>query len=101
MVMAFMSFKRCLQEDLNAPYGLALVDNTLYVANQAALVRFNYREGQTQADGAPVKVTDLPSAINHHSTTSLAASPARRFLYVGIVSYNTITERGVIGQVER
>src|SRR5690606_18077580 len=42
-------------ENLNAPYGLALIDNALYVANQDALVRFDYREGQTQASGAPVK----------------------------------------------
>src|SRR5690554_970811 len=88
-------------EDLNAPYGLALVDNTLYVANQDALVRFNYREGQTQADGAPVKVTDLPSAINHHWTKALAASPDGRFLYVGIGSNSNITERGMVAEVDR
>jgi glucose/arabinose dehydrogenase len=29
-------------ENLNAPYGLALVGNRLYVANQDALVRFDY-----------------------------------------------------------
>ena len=36
-------------ENLNAPYGLALVGNRLYVANQDALVRFDYRPGQTRA----------------------------------------------------
>lgn len=94
-------FQTVFAEDLNAPYGLALVDNTLYVANQDALVRFNYREGQTQADGAPVKVTDLPSAINHHWTKSLAASPDGRFLYVGIGSNSNITERGMTAEVDR
>src|SRR5690606_9266206 len=39
--------------DLNAPYGLALVDDNLYVANQDALVRFQYTVGQTEADGPP------------------------------------------------
>ena len=34
-------------DNLNAPYGLALVDNNLYVANQDALVRFDYQDGQT------------------------------------------------------
>ncbi|WP_446678028.1 DUF7133 domain-containing protein, partial [Stutzerimonas nitrititolerans] len=34
-------------EDLNAPYGLAFHDGNLYVANQDALVRFDYQEGQT------------------------------------------------------
>ena len=36
-------------KDLNAPYGLALVGNKLYVANQDELVRFDYVAGQTQA----------------------------------------------------
>jgi glucose/arabinose dehydrogenase len=87
--------------DLNAPYGLALVDNKLYVANQDALVRFDYREGQTQASGPSQKVTDLPSLINHHWTKSLAASADGRFLYVGIGSNSNITERGMEAEVSR
>src|SRR5690625_7228117 len=46
-------FQTVFAEDLNAPYGLALVDYALYVANQDALVRFNYQAGKTQAIGAP------------------------------------------------
>lgn len=88
-------------DDLNAPYGLALVDGNLYVANQDALVRFDYSEGQTQASGEPEKVTDLPSAINHHWTKALAASPDGRFLYVGIGSNSNITERGMTAEVDR
>ena len=88
-------------ENLNAPYGLALVGVNLYVANQDALVRFNYREGQTQASGPPVKVASLPSAINHHWTKALTASPDGRFLYVGIGSNSNITERGMPAEVDR
>lgn len=88
-------------DDLNAPYGLALVGNYLYVANQDALVRFDYRPGQTKANGPPAKVTDLPSAINHHWTKALAASPDGRFLYVGIGSNSNITERGMLAEVDR
>ncbi|MGY0556426.1 MULTISPECIES: PQQ-dependent sugar dehydrogenase [unclassified Lysobacter] len=88
-------------ENLNAPYGLALVDGQLYVANQDALVRFDYRDGQTTASGAPVKVTDLPSAINHHWTKALTASPDGRFLYVAIGSNSNITERGMDAEVDR
>ena len=87
--------------DLNAPYGLALVGNRLYVANQDALVRFDYRPGQTQASGPPVKVTDLPSLINHHWTKSLAASPDGRYLYVGIGSNSNIVERGLQAEQDR
>ncbi len=88
-------------DELNAPYGLALVDGTLYVANQDALVRFDYVDGQTRADGPPVTVTHLPSAINHHWTKALAASPDGRFLYVGIGSNSNITERGMAAEVDR
>ena len=87
--------------DLNAPYGLALVGDRLYVANQDALVRFDYREGQTKASGPPTVVTELPSQINHHWTKSLAASADGRFLYVGIGSNSNITERGMVAEVDR
>lgn len=88
-------------ENLNAPYGLALVEGSLYVANQDALVRFEYRDGQTRAEAPPTKVTDLPSAINHHWTKALAASADGRFLYVGIGSNSNITERGMAAEVDR
>jgi glucose/arabinose dehydrogenase len=87
--------------DLNAPYGLALVGESLYVANQDALVRFDYRDGQAEASAAPVKIADLPSAINHHWTKSLAASADGRYLYVGIGSNSNATERGMTAEVDR
>lgn len=93
--------KTVFADKLNAPYGLALVGNALYVANQDALVRFDYADGQTKASGAPVKVTDLPSAINHHWTKSLAASEDGRHLYVGIGSNSNITERGMAVELDR
>jgi len=93
--------KTVFAENLNAPYGLALVGNQLYVADQDALLRFDYREGQTKASGPPEKITDLPSMINHHWTKSLTASPDGRFLYVGIGSNSNITERGMSAEVDR
>jgi len=88
-------------ENLNAPYGLAFIDGALYVANQDALVRFDYTEGQTRAEAPPVTVTPLPSAINHHWTKAMTASPDGRFLYVGIGSNSNITERGMVAEVDR
>ena len=82
-------------ENLNAPYGLALVGSQLYVANQDALLRFEYIVGQTRATAAPVTVARLPSAINHHWTKSLAADADGRYLYIGIGSNSNIGERGM------
>jgi glucose/arabinose dehydrogenase len=88
-------------ENLNAPYGLALIGGRLFVANQDALVRFDYRPGQVRASGPPVVVTPLPAEINHHWTKSLTASADGRFLYVGIGSNSNIGERGVHVEQDR
>ncbi|MCC4621866.1 sorbosone dehydrogenase family protein [Xanthomonas cassavae CFBP 4642] len=93
--------KTVFADKLNAPYGLALIGNALYVANQDALVRFDYRDGQTKASGAPSKLTDLPSAINHHWTKALTASADGRYLYVAIGSNSNITERGMDVEIDR
>ncbi len=88
-------------EGLDAPYGLALIDNRLFVANQDALVSFDYQPGQIRASGPPVLLTKLPSEINHHWTKALAASADGRFLYVGIGSNSNIGERGMAVEEER
>lgn len=82
-------------EKLDAPYGLALIGNQLFVANQDALVRFDYQPGQTRASGAPVTVAQLPSAVNHHWTKALTASSDGRHLFVGIGSNSNVGERGM------
>jgi glucose/arabinose dehydrogenase len=88
-------------ENLNAPYGLAFANGKLYVANQDALVSFDYVTGQTKATGAPTKLADLPAEVNHHWTKSLAVSADGRFLYVGIGSNSNITERGMEVEIDR
>lgn len=88
-------------ENLNAPYGLALIDGRLFVANQDAVVHFDYTEGQTRATGAPVTLAKLPSAINHHWTKAMTAGPEGRFLYVGIGSNSNIAERGMAVEEDR
>ena len=88
-------------ENLNAPYGLALVNGSLFVANQDAVVRFDYVDGQTTANGPPVTLTTLPSEINHHWTKAMTASADGRFLYVGIGSNSNITERGLAAEQDR
>ena len=93
--------KTVFADNLNAPYGLAFANGKLYVANQDALVSFDYTDGQTKAGGPPTKVTDLPAQINHHWTKSLAVSADGRQLYVGIGSNSNVTERGMEVEIDR
>ncbi|WP_220443746.1 PQQ-dependent sugar dehydrogenase [Paracoccus luteus] len=88
-------------DGLNAPYGLALIDGTIFVANQDAVVTFDYADGQTEAAGPPETLTRLPAAINHHWTKAMTASADGRFLYVGIGSNSNITERGMAAEEDR
>ena len=71
---------------LTSPFGMALVGDTLYVANADALVAFPYRSGATRIDAPPRTITALPAERNHHWTKSLAASPDGSRLYVGVGS---------------
>jgi glucose/arabinose dehydrogenase len=87
---------------LNSPFGMALVDGTLYVANTDALVRFPYRDGQTQITEPAIKVADLPGGtINHHWTKNVIASRDGSRLYVTVGSNSNAAENGIEAEVHR
>ncbi|MDR0184812.1 PQQ-dependent sugar dehydrogenase [Lysobacter arvi] len=91
-------------QNLASPFGMALVGDTLYVANADAVVKFPYATGQRQATAAPQKVVDLPGAgdeLNHHWTKSLIASADGTRLYVGVGSNSNIADNGMAAEVDR
>ena len=86
---------------LNSPYGMALVGDTLYVANTDALLAFPYVAGETTMSGKATKVVDLPAAgTNRHWTKSLAAA-ANGWLYVGVGADSNIGEKGMNAEFRR
>ena len=85
-----------LLSGLNAPFGMALIGDLLYVANSDALVRFPYSPGQTQIAAPAVKVVDLPAgAINQHWTKSLLSTPDGSRLYIAVGSASNVAEHGM------
>lgn len=85
-----------LLSGLNSPYGMALVGDTLYVANTDALMAYPYTKGATQISGKGRKIVRLPADTpNMHWTRSLLASPDGTKLYVGIGSNSNIGENGL------
>lgn len=88
-------------DGLDAPYGLALIGNELFVANQGNLVKFAYTEGATSIPGTGEVVTELPAVINHHWTKAMTASPDGSKLYVGIGSNSNVGERGMEVEEDR
>ncbi|MGY4515080.1 PQQ-dependent sugar dehydrogenase [Lysobacter sp. HA18] len=89
---------------LHSPFGMALVGDTLYVANTDALVRVHYTDGATHVDATPETVVPLPGAtgkFNHHWTKSLIASADGTRLYVGVGSNSNAGENGMAVEASR
>jgi glucose/arabinose dehydrogenase len=85
-----------LLSGLNAPFGMALVGDVLYVANTDAVVRFPYSQGQTQIAAQATKVIDLPAGpINHHWTKNIVATSDGSKLYVAVGSNSNVAENGL------
>ncbi|HUH59969.1 MAG TPA: sorbosone dehydrogenase family protein [Candidimonas sp.] len=89
-------------ENLNSPFGMALVGNDLYVANTDALLRFPYRSGTMKVTERGSKVADLPAGpINHHWTKNVIASRDGTRLYVTVGSNSNVGENGMENEVHR
>jgi glucose/arabinose dehydrogenase len=87
---------------LNSPMGMALVGDTLYIANTDAVVKVPYREGQTSVTETAQKVASLPAGpINHHWTKTLVASADGSKLYVTVGSNSNVAENGLDAEKNR
>ena len=89
-------------QGLHAPFGMALVGNSLYVANTDAVLRFDYQSGQTAITGPGTRLVELPAGpINHHWTKNLIASPDGAKLYVTVGSNSNVGENGLEAEAGR
>ncbi|HYC91689.1 MAG TPA: sorbosone dehydrogenase family protein [Thermoanaerobaculia bacterium] len=76
--------------DLNQPFGLAFRGNHLYVGNTDAIVRFDYKSGQTEAAGEPVRITPLP--VGGHATRNLVFNRDGSKMYVAVGSESNVRD---------
>ncbi|MGH8667033.1 MAG: PQQ-dependent sugar dehydrogenase [Burkholderiales bacterium] len=89
-------------EGLNSPFGMALEDGQLYVANTDAIVRFPYRDGDIRIDAKGTKLTELPAGpINHHWTKNILFSTDGTRLYATVGSNSNAAEKGMAVEHER
>lgn len=94
--------KSALIEGLNSPFGMALVGDTLYVANTDAVLAFPYKEGDTKIAGKGEKIFELNAkAPNNHWTRNIVASPDGKKLYIAVGSNSNIAEHGLDLEVGR
>ncbi len=89
-------------QELNSPFGMALVGHDLYIATTDAIVRFPYLHGRTEITEPGVKLVDLPAGqINHHWTKNVIASHDGARLYVTVGSNSNVGENGLDNEVNR
>ena len=89
-------------DNLNSPFGMALVGDDFYVANTDALLRFPYEQGAIRITASGEKVIDLPAGpINHHWTKNVVASPDGSRLYVTSGSNSNVAENGMQAEENR
>ena len=77
-------------DKLSAPFGLAFVDDWLYIGNTTSLVRLPYAQGQTTSADRPEKLLDLPGG--GHWTRGLLYHKQENKLYISVGSRGNIGE---------
>jgi glucose/arabinose dehydrogenase len=76
---------------LTLPFGLTFWNDYLYVGTTNAVVRFAYKTGQTEAQGAPEKIADLPGlGYRQHWTRNVVFDPTGKKLYVTVGSESNV-----------
>lgn len=93
--------KTVFLKNLHSPFGMALVGDTLYVANADAIVRFKYKEGATEITEAAQPVAPLPGGLNHHWTKNIIASQDGKKLYATVGSNSNVAENGMDAEKNR
>jgi glucose/arabinose dehydrogenase len=94
--------KSVLLNNLDSPFGMALIGDHLYVANSSSLVRFPYVLGDLEIRDPGVKLLDLPGgAINHHWTKNILASLDQSKIFITVGSNSNIAERGLDAEKDR
>jgi glucose/arabinose dehydrogenase len=83
-------------DSLYSPFGMALVGNTLYIANSDAVVKVPYTPGDTHISARPTHLTDLPAGtLNHHWTKNIVTSADGSKLYASVGSNSNVAENGI------
>jgi glucose/arabinose dehydrogenase len=84
-------------EGLHQPFGMALLNGYLYIANTSTLVRVPYTEGDLSAARPPETVASLPFRAddNGHWTRNVIAAPDGSRLFITVGSLSNIAEQGM------
>ena len=81
--------RKKLIENLNQPYGLAMLNGYLYVGECDSVKRYKY-DAKAMTAGPGEEVASLAGQGTHHWTRSLLFDRAGKYLYVGVGSASNV-----------
>ena len=94
--------KTAYMTGLMSPFGMALIGNTLYIANADEIVRVPYVAGETTNPATAEPFFTLPGGpINHHWTKNIVASADGTKLYAAVGSNSNVGENGLDAEIGR
>ena len=97
-----VDLRSVLLDGLHSPFGMALVGDTLFVANTDAVMGYPYVRGDTRISAPGQRLLVLPAGpINQHWTKNLIASADGKSLYVSVGSNSNVGERGMPAEERR
>jgi len=83
-------------ENLNQPFGMLIIGNQFYVANTDALLRFDYKPGDTSLNGSGKLITQLAAGkYNRHWTRNIITNQDQSKIYIAIGSGSNAGENGL------
>ena len=89
-------------DNLHSPFGMALIGDTLYVANTDGIVAFTYVTDATSIKAPGKTIAALPAGpINRHWTKDVMASPDGTKLYATVGSNSNVAENGMPAEENR
>ena len=86
--------KSIFLDNLNQPFGIAIIGETFFVANADAIWKFPYRPGEDKMTGKGERIFDLPSG-GRHWTRNILSSVDGSKIYVAIGSASNVAEDGI------
>lgn len=89
-------------EKLKQPYGLALIGQTLYVANTDGILTFPYREDETKNLNTGKKIVSFTGGgYNNHWTRNLITNRNKTKIYASVGSASNVGEFGMDQEIRR
>jgi len=80
----------------NQPFGILIMNNSLYVANTDEVLQFSYNEKDTSITTSGKSIVTLPGGgYNNHWTRNIISNPQHTKIYVSVGSASNVADHGM------